>query len=711
MRKFKSFMASVLTYLMLISLIPSSFTEMITKASENEYVTFVKSGYYLKGEAQYGNETLVAYGIGQEGDTDISIVKNGKETFLKKVSGYTIVMIYENGTNEVGISYGKFENDKFVKEFEKFNFITKEFTKITNEEFEKFSPTYENGYEREEIDTSNRDIVNKFLQMFNDKYNLDLNINEKEYLEDRHEWGNINGEYVYIDIYQSYDNLYSFTYIETNVYNSNENREYRGLIYNDNVYLRELTGSYDNIFYSIVENNSIYIWEKIRDVENKYKLIKLKDGKEVSNGEITLDKDIYISRLEDVNDKIYMYNNNKLYVYQLSDGVYKNINIINSFANTYNELKKITLEKVNDKIYLSNIVDGKTSKIVDVTKEINDIYKENNYISLTNKSKEYFNITTLNGFILVQKKVEEVPIVPENPSDDEVVTPPVEDNNGDGNQDETNKPSEDTLLDIPLETLKPNEVTEVVVKSENTTNFNLILKDIETIKDGEGSLKAILNNVTLNLPFSVVDKDLIGENDTVSVKLDVLSDSKIIKDLKAVNKVFDFNLVVNKEGESVNIHNFKDGVAEITFALSDVELEGLNKDKLVVYYYNEETGKFEAMETKVDANNVTFKTSHFSKYVIAEEIVDNTVDKPEADKDESVVTPDNDDEVVINPDKDDTTTNDTNNTTNNEQDKTENVQGQLPTTGSVVSNNTILVLALGAVLVGGVMAIRKKRVA
>lgn len=106
------------------------------------------------------------------------------------------------------------------------------------------------------------------------------------------------------------------------------------------------------------------------------------------------------------------------------------------------------------------------------------------------------------------------------------------------------------------------------------------------------------------------------------------------------------------------------------------------------------------METKVDGNNVTFKTSHFSKYVIAEEIVDN------------------DDEVTIKPDTNkpntDSTTNNNsnnNNTTNNDQNKTETGKGELPTTGSVVSNNTILVLALGAVLVGGVMFIRKKKVA
>lgn len=707
MRKFKVFTASVLTYLMLLSLVPSSFIEMVAKASENEYVAFVKSGYYLKGEAQYGEEVLVAYGEEQKGDTDIILVKNGKETLLKQVPGYDVVQVFENGTNKVGISYDKYGEEGLIRTFEEFDFTTRSFKEITKDEFDKLKPTYENNYEMEIMDLSNRDVANKFLKVINDKYDLNLNIDDKEYLEDMGAWGNTElDEYVYIRIDSAHDNVYSFTYREMSFCDDSKNIEYTGLLYNDNVYLIETTGMYYNISYNIVDNNSIYIWETINEDEDEYRLIKLQDGKEISNAEIKLGELSYFWRFKEVNDNIYIYDSKKLYIYELSGEVYKNINTIDIVCNIYNSSEKAMLEKSDGKIYLIVLNDDGILRIKDLTEEINSIYSEENYYINIESNNDIFSIVTSSGFILVQKKVEETPGVPNTPDDDE-----------DLNQDDTNKPSQDNKLDIEIPTLKPNEVTEVELSSENATNFNLIIKDIETIKDGEGALKAILNNVTLNLPFSVIDKDLIGENDTVSVKLDVLSDSEITKGLKSVNKVFDFNLVVNKEGESVNIHNFKDGVAEITFALSDAELEGLNKDKLIVYYYNEETGKFEAMETKVEGNNITFKTSHFSKYVIAEEIVDSTVDKPEADKDESVVTPDNDDEVIIKPDTDNKPNtdskpnNNSNNTTNNEEDKTESGKGELPTTGSVVSNNTILVLALGAVLVGGVMFTRKKKVA
>ena len=57
---------------------------------------------------------------------------------------------------------------------------------------------------------------------------------------------------------------------------------------------------------------------------------------------------------------------------------------------------------------------------------------------------------------------------------------------------------------------------------------------------------------------------------------------------------------------------------EVTLALTDEDLKGLDRSKLVVLYYNEETKEYEEMKTVVDGNNVTFKTPHFSKFIVAE---------------------------------------------------------------------------------------------
>ncbi len=184
----------------------------------------------------------------------------------------------------------------------------------------------------------------------------------------------------------------------------------------------------------------------------------------------------------------------------------------------------------------------------------------------------------------------------------------------------------------------------------------------------------------MNLPLSTIDKSLLEGADNVTIKLDVVENSDIIKQIKAVNKVFDFNLIINKGNESLNIHNFKDGLAEVTLNLTDEDLKELNKDKLVVYYYNDVEKTFEAMETVVNGNKITFKTPHFSKYVVAEKVTDTNGGSSPSEG--------------------------TNDNTNN---NTETGKGNLPETGSVVSNNVILVLAIGIVAIGGIMFFRKRK--
>ncbi len=310
---------------------------------------------------------------------------------------------------------------------------------------------------------------------------------------------------------------------------------------------------------------------------------------------------------------------------------------------------------------------------------------------------------------------------PDKGEDDNIIVPPVEDN----------KPTEDNILEMELPKLKENEVNEIVAKKEGATKFNIVLKDSEAIKSGQGSLSLILNDVNIKLPFSAIDGNLVDENDEVKLSLNLISDSEIVKDLKAVNKVFDFDMIINKENEDINIHNFKDSLAEITINLTDEEIQGLNKDKLKVYYYNEETKNFEVMESKVEGNNITFKTSHFSKYIIAEEIVDNTidtpntdnnigidnnnnnVDNPNIDEDNNINTSDKEDNTVTitsdNETKPNTDNSNTNSTINKEEIKAETIKEQLPETGSKVSSTTILVLAIGIVVIGGTMFFRKRK--
>ncbi|EOR28242.1 LPXTG-motif cell wall anchor domain-containing protein [Clostridium sartagoforme AAU1] len=278
-------------------------------------------------------------------------------------------------------------------------------------------------------------------------------------------------------------------------------------------------------------------------------------------------------------------------------------------------------------------------------------------------------LVNYNGFAIIQKNALGEPSNPEEP------------NNPGDNGNVVVIPSDDKVI-AEVSKINPNDKNEIKVNTEaSAKKVEVLIKDVESLKSGTGSLNITINNgVTMNLPLSTIDKSLLEGADNVTIKLDVVENSDIIKQIKAVNKVFDFNLIITKGNESLNIHNFKDGLAEVTLNLTDEDLKELNKDKLVVYYYNDVEKTFEAMETVVNGNKITFKTPHFSKYVVAEKVTDTNGGSSPSEG--------------------------ANDNTNN---NTETGKGNLPETGSVVSNNVILVLAIGIVAIGGIMFFRKRK--
>ena len=163
----------------------------------------------------------------------------------------------------------------------------------------------------------------------------------------------------------------------------------------------------------------------------------------------------------------------------------------------------------------------------------------------------------------------------------------------------------------------PNGKNEVVIKNPSN-EIRLEIKDIESIKAGNGYFEIKNGENTIVLPFSLIDKDLLKEGSSIIFEMKANEDATIMAGIKGVKKVFEFNLFVKTGDNLVKIHNFKNGVATVTLKLTDEDLKGLNRGNLTVFYYNEETKTFEQMETTINGNEVTFKTSHFSKFIIAE---------------------------------------------------------------------------------------------
>jgi LPXTG-motif cell wall-anchored protein len=180
--------------------------------------------------------------------------------------------------------------------------------------------------------------------------------------------------------------------------------------------------------------------------------------------------------------------------------------------------------------------------------------------------------------------------------------------------------AKDGVLPVAVNKLDKDAANVVDVTTATTGNkVEVTIADTKAIKEGNGSLQVKAGqNELVNLPFSVVDKSLITDSSKLVLDTTVADNTDIVKGLKAVKKLYSFDLTLVDGDKRTAIHKFANGSAEITINLSDEELKGLDKNNLAVFYYNEDTKKFELMDTKVDGNKVTFKTPHFSKFIIAE---------------------------------------------------------------------------------------------
>lgn len=683
MRKFKLFMASVLTYFMAMSILPTNLLETVANAAENQYSVLVKSDYYLKGNAQYSDESLIVYEKSTTGETQISIVKNGKETLLKEVKEYDTVQVFSKGDYKVVLQYIKREKTETPTHCEEFNFKTRKFREITEEEFIAFLNEKEFGGELGNKIWTN-DEIEDILQKISKNLDVNLTISDKK-LEPVNEYYSeyVNeNETLSIELNYAY---YNKDVIEFNLdyFNKNLNKSLRrhGIIYGDYIYVGIERPSYQ------VDNENIFILANAEDnvggeitKANKKGIISKKKIR-VSN---------YNTYFEISEDCVYISypghwgQRPTLSIYKENEESYDYIETI-TFLPTMNTLPRngrLMLQKTDDKLSLINLNGA----------AIEEIYDFSNIIDVDTIAIDAFGTGTEDNFILnlgndtiiiLQKATSETsnpqePTKPETPKPQEPATPSNPGNDG------GTKPSEDKVVtEVPK--INPNEKNEIAVKTTaGTKNIEVVIKDIEAIKNGNGSLNITTDNgVKINLPLSAIDKSLLEGAKDVTIKLDIIENSDIVKNIKGVNKVFDFNLIINKEDGTTNVHNFKEGLVEVKLNLTDKDFEGLNKDKIVVYYYNDSTKAFEEMETSVNGNEVTFKTPHFSKYVIGEKTETKNGETP--------------------------ANGGTNGSNTSTDKKTEAGKGQLPETGARVSNTTILVLAVGILAIGGAMFFRKRK--
>ncbi len=171
-------------------------------------------------------------------------------------------------------------------------------------------------------------------------------------------------------------------------------------------------------------------------------------------------------------------------------------------------------------------------------------------------------------------------------------------------EDELDSKDEEVVIEVEDEKAEKIEVN----LTGNILNKAVDKNKIITIKS---------KNVTLNIDPSTLNIE--SKKAKIKLTASELSTDETEKELskkssnaKEVSKVFDFDLSVDNEKVSKFNKSIK---ITIKFDSKDVK----DKNKLGVYYYNEDNEEWEYVGGKVkDASTITFETNHFSKYAVME---------------------------------------------------------------------------------------------
>lgn len=671
MKKFKTLVASIITYIMVTTLIPTNLIGVVAKAAENQNVNIIENDLYLRTAAQYGDKALVTYGIKTEDNKSairISLFDKGQEKVIKELvatEGKTAWSIEEK-SEEGKAAFSVYNVAENRVKFE-YDFKTNELKEVNSEIIDH------KGYSESRSEIYDKNVEQNLLNKINEKYNTNYTL-AKDYTD--------GGAHISVKNFKLEHEGKTIEAIEfnCNIRNAGEYgivEYYSGFIFKDLVLINKHSYIYPNY-----DENTRKLTIYSKDEGNKaynYSTISIEGA--ITNEKIILDKEMRLSNnIETViNGLTYMrgYTDSEEILVELrkdNDGYH-----INNSYPMKDGYTNIVIDKNNNLWFLNGssnnvnvnkIQNGQmtTAYELDTTK-INHqflqlyVYDENNII-----------VASANGSIMISSK--DNTGNPENPNEGDKDN---QGNNNQGNNNQGNSGSESNNVTInPVENGQAKvEVATVNPNGENKINLQLddsaksvevTFNDINSIKNGNGSIALNINNtVNMNLPFSLIDKSLLDGATSLTVNLNTIVDSEIVKGFNAVNKVYDFTLTINKENGPVNIHNFVNGVAEIKINVTDEDLKGLDRNNLSVFYYNEETKKFEEVETTVNGNEITFKTSHFSKYVIGEKSLGEVA--------------------------------------NNEASNTQ----ALPNTGAVVSSTVIALIGLLLVVAGVTLTVRRKR--
>ncbi|SDM36787.1 Ig-like domain (group 2) [Psychrobacillus sp. OK028] len=261
--------------------------------------------------------------------------------------------------------------------------------------------------------------------------------------------------------------------------------------------------------------------------------------------------------------------------------------------------------------------DGEPTE-VDVTEEVSYIVGDDSKVSVvkglvTAKAKGNTTITIKHGEIeaVVNVTVKDAEGNPGNgggtPSTPP--TPPA---------DPGNVVVDDKKVDEQVKDTKSTRV-EVTVPAPTAdkprVNAEVSATALKAIADSGKSFVVKAGETGLSVPSEVIKEISKNGNGKANFEINLDKDAKVPGKGTSVSSVYDFEISVEKDGKTSTVSTFSKPI-EVSVPVNASAVK--NVDKVAAYYVNEKTNTLEYVGSKYANGKVTFKTNHFSKFVVVE---------------------------------------------------------------------------------------------
>jgi lactocepin len=154
---------------------------------------------------------------------------------------------------------------------------------------------------------------------------------------------------------------------------------------------------------------------------------------------------------------------------------------------------------------------------------------------------------------------------------------------------------------------------------EKTKKVSTVVKaaDLKTVAGLNKNITISTGTESVSLPASVLSALALTQADNVTFDISktAAKDVPATKGHNTVSDVLNLNIQLEKDGKQTAFSTF---AQPVTVSVSVKDKKFADKRKVSAYYLNEDTGVWEYVGGKVSGDNFTFRTNHFSQYVVIE---------------------------------------------------------------------------------------------